>query len=134
MDWRTPLVLCALLAGCGGGDDGLAVGERWYEAVASGDAPAACELMEPTAAEAVREKYTGLPPGTPCERSLAEYAGAIDRAKADAILEGGFEAGEKTPGGQLGIFPAVEPYDFEIILVKEVGGEWRVISVNLSPS
>lgn len=129
------MAVTALLAGCGGGSgDAVGVAGDWYRAVTGGDAAAACRVMEPTAVQALREKYVAAPATAPCEEVVRGYAAEVDRGKARVILDGGFEAGDPTPSGELGVFPAAQAYEFEIVLMREVDDEWRVISVNLPPA
>lgn len=133
---KLPLVSLAVLAlaGCAlGGDDSVDVASTWYEAVADGDAARACGVMAPSATFSLRDKYTESPEKAPCEAVVRDYVEMLDRAKADAILDAGFEAGEPGASGDVGVFPVAPEYEDDILLTRKVDGEWRVVSVGVPP-
>jgi hypothetical protein len=128
------LLVAAALAGGGcGSDSPLEVGEAWMEAVAAGDAGAACSLMDPSATESIVGRYTDQPAGTDCEEAVRAYAEAFDARKAEILIERGLEAGERVDGGDVGIFAADPRYESDILLTRERDGEWRVVSVGIAP-
>lgn len=134
---RTPplaLLLALAITGCGlGSDDPVDIASTWYEAVVDGDAARACEVMEPSATFSLRDKYTDSPEGASCEAVVREYVDMLDRSKAAAVADEGFEAGEPGPTGDVGVFPAAPKYENDILLTRKVDDEWRLVSVGVPP-
>lgn len=130
------VVLLALaVAGCGGasGDDAAAVAEDWLTAVRDADGAAACELMLPSARAGLLDKYLKGQRDTSCEAVVKGYRARLTDEKLDAILDGGLEFDGEIEKDRIGVFPAVEKYQFEVILMQREDDEWKVASPAIDP-
>ena len=130
----TLTLAAATLAGCSGSGDPVAAGEDWLQAMVDDDAATACEITSPSGVRSVASKYLALPIDAACPEVLDTYADELDAVKAAEILDAGLEAADAVDGGRVGVFPAVAEYQFEVLLMEEIDGSWKVVSVGIPPT
>jgi hypothetical protein len=125
----------AALGGCSSGSEkALGVAEDWLDAVAEKDVEGACGAMTPVAAKSVAARYVDLPPSATCTRVMEKYADEFDPRKMRILRDAGLETEGMIEDGRLGVFPAARRHQFEILLMQQVDGDWKVTSVAVPPT
>jgi hypothetical protein len=129
--------LCAALvtAGCGdaGRADAVKTADAWLDAVAAKDDAAACRVMAKVGVDAVRQKFTELPETAPCPPVMRDYRERLDPAILAAIRKGGVEPEGTVKDNEIGVFPKVKKYELDVILMRRVKGDWKVVSTTIGP-
>jgi hypothetical protein len=121
------------LAGCGGGGrDAVDTAERWLGAVAKRDAAAACKDMAPVGVDSVRQKFTDLSEKADCIAVVRAYRDALKDSDLKAIQKAGLEAEGVVKNDELGVFPKSARFELQVVLMRRVKGDWKVVSTTLA--